>query len=95
MICGKKIFTTREEAITAISSFQGLAGKKKKSKNQPRATYFCKECNGWHITSQGAKKPKTETHTFEARTRQEQDKKSHGSKYLHIKNYSSTPIKIK
>lgn len=42
MICGKRIYTTQSDAKNAI-----------KGHNHSMGAYFCKDCNGWHIASEG------------------------------------------
>lgn len=57
MICGKNIFKSRQEAMMAINGFarDKRAGKSKVNHN---ASYFCVDCNGWHLTSSEQKRPK-------------------------------------
>lgn len=57
MICGKTIYQTRQ---TAIDSIDGQHKDKRhiKSKVKPCYSYFCIDCNGWHITTNESKKPK-------------------------------------
>ena len=47
MNCGKVIFTKKEaEAILKKKKHSSKKGKKEKR------TYYCVDCNGWHLTSE-------------------------------------------
>lgn len=93
MICGKHIFKSRDEASKAIKG----ANKDRRpgqSVNRLNTTYFCKDCNGWHIASKckkfGSKKKFTEVQTNPETLHPKQMKREHGT--LIIRNYSSKPI---
>lgn len=47
MICGKTIYKTREEASNAMAGFNSSL----RSKSKLKGSYFCKECDGWHVTA--------------------------------------------
>lgn len=47
MICGKSIYATREEAARAMGGFNSSI----RAKSKLKGSYFCKDCNGWHLSS--------------------------------------------
>lgn len=57
MICGKQIYSTRRDAGDAIKGLQNDS-RKGRSKTQPYYSYFCKDCNGWHLASNIIRKKK-------------------------------------
>lgn len=50
MICGKTIYPDQASAVDSIKGFQ-RDKRVYKSKSQPINSYYCKACEGWHITS--------------------------------------------
>ena len=58
MICGKVIFKTRIEANDAIIAFQ-KDFRAEAGLNRPSYSYFCDDCNGWHIASKTKPKKRT------------------------------------
>ena len=56
MICGKHIYRTRAEATATLD---GVNADKRptRANNQPKYTYYCEDCNGWHATSKHKAKP--------------------------------------
>jgi uncharacterized protein YlaI len=50
-MCEKVSYPTREEAIAAVCGLQERKGKLSKSKRQPSKTYYCIDCQGWHIST--------------------------------------------
>lgn len=93
MICGKHIFRSRDEAAAAMV---GVNRDKRPGRSQNRltTTYFCKDCEGWHIASRNNKHiPKhksKELHTDPVREHSKKMRCERG--VLIIRNYSSKPI---
>lgn len=50
MVCGKTIYTIREEAAKAISGINSST-RIKTDTGKLKGSYFCQDCNGWHISS--------------------------------------------
>lgn len=93
MICGKQIFPSRD---AANAQMVGVNKDKRpgRSVNRLNTTYFCKECNGWHIASRckrfGTKSKSTEMHTDPTANHSKKMRSERG--FLIIRNYSSKPI---
>lgn len=58
MVCGKIIFSNRMDAITAMNGVH-LDKRPNKSKNKQTYSYFCTDCNGWHLASNRKTKKRT------------------------------------
>lgn len=52
MLCGKRIFVSRQQAMEAIKGFNGQHTDKTKHSYK---SYFCISCDAWHVASQGKK----------------------------------------
>jgi len=50
---GKRRWSTRPKAVTELRLIQGRSRKS----NVPIRVYFCKLCNGWHLTSEAKHRP--------------------------------------
>lgn len=93
MICGKQIFPSRDAA-----NFQMVGVNKDKrpgrSVNRLNTTYFCRDCNGWHVASRckkfGTKNKSTQVHTSPKEEHPKIMKRERAT--LIIRNYSSKPI---
>lgn len=46
--CGKFMYTTAREAREIIYKCKSASSRS----NIPKRIYYCKECQGWHVTSQ-------------------------------------------
>lgn len=87
MACGKTIYTDRQTAVAAINGKNGASGKGKK---WAAKTYFCDECKGWHIFTQGKKRLKKQPETtHDLKTHPDHHGKQKGHGVLHIANFSS------
>lgn len=87
MPCGKEIYTERSKAVEAIN---GKNASGRKHNRMPAGTYFCKDCNGWHIYSQGKKKMKKRDETnHELKTHPDNHGKQKEHGVLQIANFSS------
>lgn len=85
MPCGKTIYTERKKAVEAIN------GKNSSGRGKMTAgTYFCSDCNGWHIYSQGKKKMKKCDETnHELKTHPDHHDKQKDQGVLHIADFTS------
>lgn len=93
MICGKHIFPSRDEAA---ASMVGINKDKRPGRSQNRLTtsYFCNDCQGWHIASRCNKHVSNtkskELHIAPAANDSKKARREQG--FLIIRNYSSKPI---
>lgn len=92
MSCGKIKYNTQEEAKTAIG---GINGDKRyrRSKRQPKGTYFCDACGAWHLYTP-KRKTSIITKTQELNVSDSKPKSvtSHHNQILKIKNFTSGKI---
>jgi hypothetical protein len=87
MPCGKVIYQVRQVAIEAIKGNNGSARHGKKWSGK---TYFCHECKGWHIHTQGKKKmKKRDESVHNLKTHPDNRGKQSGQGTLRIANYTS------
>lgn len=87
MYCGKVIYQVRQVAIEAI---KGKNGDSRRGKKFPAKTYFCKECNGWHIHTQGKKKmKKSDESVHNLSTHPDNNGKQPGQGTLRIRDFTS------
>ncbi|KPE51251.1 hypothetical protein AOB46_11345 [Chryseobacterium indologenes] len=49
--CSKFMYTTEREAQEIITKCKSASSRSK----IPKRKYYCKECGGWHVTSQKTK----------------------------------------
>lgn len=86
MICGKVIYSSRTEANVALKGANGKHSNE--NKNRLNASYFCNDCNGWHIASRmnRMKKQKKPEETITNK------RKPKEYSFLVIRNYTSKPI---
>jgi hypothetical protein len=50
MVCGKEIYSTRKLAIAAMNGHNNDR-RSTSSKIKLKYSYFCGDCNGWHLSS--------------------------------------------
>lgn len=87
MPCGKEIYTERKKAVEAIN---GKNAHGRRGGKMTAGTYFCTDCDGWHIYSQGKKKMKKRDETnHELKTHPDHHGKQKHQGMLQIKNFSS------
>lgn len=55
MICGKVIYSSRDQAKAAINGLKSYSNSNTRSNKQPSQTYLCNECNGWHLYTENSK----------------------------------------
>lgn len=92
MICGKRIYNSRQEAVQAITGFHHDK-RNSRSKIQPNAAYYCQECDGWHLTSGEQKRPKmvapksnnTEVHSIDKNKKNFEKRTGHKSLVIHTR----------
>lgn len=92
MICGKHIFSSRDEAA---ASMVGINKDKRPGRSQNRlsTTYFCPDCQGWHIASRCNKRvSKSKSKEFKDTNQTDYNRKMKEYQTLIIRNYSSKPI---
>ena len=89
MICGKTIYPTKESAISAIEGIKN--DPTSKANRKPQKTYWCGDCNGYHIHSK-QKKHVTKSKAKNLDTQGERNHKYAPEKLI-IRNYSSKPIR--
>jgi hypothetical protein len=85
MICGKIIFTSRTEANAALKGANGKHSNE--AKNRLNTSYFCNDCNGWHIASRLARMKKQKQPEEVSKHRKPRE-----YSYLIIRNYTSKPL---
>lgn len=92
MICGKKIFNSQTEAKEAVRGFNQSnkfrQGGKNRSKRSPTKAYFCKDCNAWHLHTEGKKKTLSQQTTVKLNPHKKKD-----YEILHVINNCRIPIK--
>lgn len=90
MICGKIIFKTKNEAANAIAGMQSDT-RPTKANRKPQNTYWCAECQGYHIHSKQKKKRyKVKSESLDTRG---EKKFKYAPEKLIIRNFTSKPIK--
>lgn len=50
-MCGKKVYSKEDAQYVVNYAKTGSGGRHYKLKKRPERIYFCKDCNGWHVTS--------------------------------------------
>ena len=51
-MCEKHVYTKRDAAYVVNFARTGPGGRHYKGKRRPVRYYYCRECRGWHVTSQ-------------------------------------------
>ena len=86
MICGKEIYNSRSKANSAIKG-----ANKDNRNNRLTTSYYCKDCDGWHVSSKSKPKSMWETNhkqevNIDAMDRRE--RKSNSQRWLMIQDYT-------
>lgn len=55
MICGKVVYQSRQEAMDAVIGMN-TDNRINRSAQQPGKCYFCSNCGGWHLFTEGKSK---------------------------------------
>lgn len=58
MACGKVVYEKSEAAYIVSFAHTRKGGHHYRGKKIPIRYYYCRDCNGWHVTSQKTGKPK-------------------------------------
>lgn len=89
MICGKESFPTKTAVLSQINAIQ--KSKSRRAKFGTAKSYFCRDCNAWHITSRVSKSRTNKAVKAKVKDLKQGDKKRRrrglGNRFLHIKKY--------
>ncbi len=64
MICGKRLFKTQREAHDYIRVLQKNRYTVRSSGKLPTRSYFCRDCQAYHLTTEGKSMKKHRARTY-------------------------------